>query len=60
MISGAGNALGPMIMGRIIDLNGMFISLMIITCVCFIGAIGMLLIKRIKNVNDVYVDESNI
>lgn len=60
MISGAGYALGPMIMGKIIDSNGMFISWMIITCVCFIGAIGMLLIKNIKNVNDVYANESNI
>lgn len=53
MISGAGYALGPMVMGSIIDEKGMFISWMIITFICFIGATGMFLIKNLKNVNDV-------
>lgn len=54
MISGAGYALGPMIMGSIIDSQGIFIAWIIITCICFIGATGMLLIKNLKNVNDAY------
>lgn len=48
MISGAGYALGPMIMGKIIDLNGIFIAWIVVTCVAFIGSIGTLLLKKIK------------
>ncbi|MPN55366.1 hypothetical protein SDC9_203048 [bioreactor metagenome] len=48
MISGAGYALGPMIMGKIIDLNGIFIAWIIVTSVAFIGSIGILLLKKIS------------
>ena len=54
MISGTGRALGPYIMGGIIDTKGMFASWIIITVTCFIGAVGMFIIKNLKNVNDVY------
>ena len=52
MISGAGYAMGPMIMGSVIDDLGMFQAWMIITVICITGALGMILIKNLKNVND--------
>ena len=52
MISGAGYAMGPMIMGGVIDDLGMFQAWMIITVICIVGAVGMMLIKNLKNVND--------
>lgn len=52
MISGTGYALGPMIIGDVIDSYGMFIAWMLITISCVIGSIGMFLIKNLKNVND--------
>ncbi len=52
MISGAGYAIGPVVMGNVIDRYGMFMAWMIITMICAFGALGMILIKRLKNVND--------
>ncbi|WP_434796312.1 MFS transporter [Terrisporobacter vanillatitrophus] len=52
MISGAGYAIGPMIMGDVIDACGIFVAWIIITAICAIGAVGMLLIKNVKNVID--------
>ena len=52
MISGAGYAIGPMVMGDVIDACGIFVAWMIITAICVAGAVGMLLIKNLKNVND--------
>lgn len=48
MISGAGYALGPMIMGKIIDSSGIFLGWMIVTIVCFIGGIGMIFLKKLN------------
>lgn len=48
IISGAGYALGPMIMGNIIDLNGIFMAWMVVTGVSFIGAGGLILLKKVK------------
>lgn len=59
MISGAGYALGPVIMGSVIDNVGMIIAWITVTVVCFIGAFGMCLLKKLKNVKDV-CEESNI
>lgn len=52
MISGAGYAIGPMIMGDVIDACGIFVAWMIITAICASGAVGMILLKNLKNVND--------
>lgn len=52
MISGAGYALGPIIMGGVIDDYGIFVAWMVITSACVVGAVGMLSIKRLKNVSD--------
>ncbi len=48
MISGAGYALGPMIMGKIIDSSGIFLGWMIVTIVCFVGGIGMIFLKKLN------------
>ncbi|MCC3863433.1 MFS transporter [Terrisporobacter petrolearius] len=52
MISGTGYAIGPMIMGDVIDACGIFVAWMIITAVCASGAVGMILLKNLNNVND--------
>jgi MFS family permease len=52
IISGAGYALGPMIMGDIIDSNSIFMAWMVVTGVSFIGAGGLILLKRVK-VNEI-------
>ena len=52
MISGAGYAMGPIIMGGVIDSYGIFMVWIIVSIICAIGAFGMLMIKRLKNVND--------
>ena len=48
IISGAGYALGPMIMGNIIDSNSIFMAWMVVTGVSFIGAGGLILLKKVK------------
>lgn len=54
MIAGAGHAIGPSIMGNVIDKKGMFVAWIVITSICFAGALGMNLIKKLKNVKDVH------
>ncbi|WP_042274666.1 MFS transporter [[Clostridium] dakarense] len=54
ILTGAGYALGPMIMGRIIDLNGMYISCIIIAIISVIGSVGMFSLNKLKNVNNSY------
>ena len=48
IVSGTGYALGPMVMGKIIDSNGIFMAWIIVTIVSFIGALGILLLKNLK------------
>ena len=40
------------IMGGVIDSYGIFMVWIIVSIICSIGAFGMLMIKRLKNVND--------
>lgn len=58
MISGAGYALGPIIMGGVIDNMGMVTAWVSVTCVCFVGAFGMNLLKKLKNVKDVCEEDT--
>lgn len=48
LISGAGYAFGPAIMGEIMNITGNFIAWMVVTMVACIGAIGMLLLNKVK------------
>lgn len=57
IVSGAGYAFGPMIMGKIIDIKGIFSAWMIVVAVATIGAISMFLLKRLKNVNYSYYNQ---
>ncbi|MEG1409601.1 MAG: MFS transporter [Terrisporobacter sp.] len=59
MVTGAGYAMGPFIIGKVIDNQGMSVSWIIITGVCLTGALGMNLLKNIKNVNDVRENNTN-
>lgn len=52
MISGTGYAIGPIIMGGVIDSCGVFVVWIIVSTICVLGAFGMLMIKRLKNVSD--------
>lgn len=54
ILTGAGYALGPIIMGRIIDLSGMYMACIIVAIVSFVGAIGMFSLNTLKNVNNSY------
>lgn len=51
VVSGAGYAFGPMIMGKIIDIRGIFIAWIIVTIIALVGTIGMFLLKNISNIN---------
>lgn len=48
IVSGTGYALGPMVIGKIIDSNGIFISWIIVIIVSFIGALGLILLKKLN------------
>lgn len=48
LISGAGSAIGPMIMGGIIDTKGSFFAWIIVTMVSLIGSIGMFILNRLN------------
>lgn len=48
MISGTGYALGPVIMGKIIDSKGIFIAWIIVMMASFIGSLGTIMLKKIK------------
>ncbi|HSQ89907.1 MFS transporter [Romboutsia sp.] len=47
IVSGIGYALGPMVMGKIIDSNGIFMAWMLVTVVSFIGALELILLKKL-------------
>lgn len=51
IVSGAGYAFGPMIMGKVIDSRGIFSAWIIVMIISLVGAIGMFLLKMLKNVN---------
>lgn len=48
LISGAGYAFGPAIMGEIMNVTGNFIAWMVVTMVACIGAVGMFLLNNVK------------
>lgn len=48
LISGSGYAVGPMIMGKIIDVKGIFIGWMVVVVSALIGSCLMLSLKNIK------------
>lgn len=54
IVSGAGYAFGPMVMGKIIDISGIFIAWIIVMIIALIGSVGMFLLKKLKNVNYSY------
>ena len=54
IVSGAGYAFGPMVMGQIIDISGIFMAWVIVMVISIIGSIGMFLLKNLKNVNYSY------
>lgn len=51
LISGAGYAVGPMIMGTILDANGSFIAWIFVTIVALIGAILMVGLNKLPRIN---------
>ncbi|MGL5313578.1 MAG: MDR family MFS transporter [Peptostreptococcaceae bacterium] len=57
IVSGAGYAFGPMIMGKIIDISGIFMAWMIVMLIALIGSVGMFLLKKLKNVNYSFVGQ---
>ncbi|MGL6106389.1 MDR family MFS transporter [Romboutsia sp.] len=57
IVSGAGYAFGPMIVGKVIDIKGIFVAWVIVTIIALIGSIGMFLLKKLKNVNHSYYSQ---
>lgn len=48
LITGMGYAMGPMIMGKIIDSSSIFIGWIVVMLASFIGALGLLTLKKLK------------
>lgn len=48
IVSGAGYAFGPMIMGKIIDISGIFMAWIIVMIIAIIGSVGMFLLKKMQ------------
>lgn len=48
LITGMGYAMGPMIMGKIIDSSTIFIGWIVVMLASFIGALGLLILKKLK------------
>lgn len=57
IVSGAGYAFGPMIMGKVIDISGIFMAWIIVMLIALIGSVGMFLLKKLKNVNYSFVGQ---
>lgn len=54
ILMGSGYASGPMIMGKIIDISGMYMACMIVTIIAVIGAVGMFSLNKVNNINNSY------
>lgn len=48
LISGAGYAFGPAIMGEVMNITGYFAAWMVVTCVSVVGSIGMFCLNKVK------------
>lgn len=48
LITGMGYAMGPMIMGKIIDSSSIFIGWIVVMLASFIGAFGLLMLRKLK------------